>query len=41
MELERVGYEYFGKHYDLARWPIGSAWSFVQELEAPELPGAD
>ncbi len=38
-EVERVAYQYFGKHYDLVRWDIRTAWSFIPELEAPELPG--
>lgn len=37
-EVERVAFDYFGKHYDLVRWDICAAWSFIPELEAPEPP---
>lgn len=39
MELEEVAFKYFGDHYDLVRWDIGTASSFIPELEAPEPPG--
>lgn len=41
MALEEVAFKYFGDHYDLVRWDIGIAWSFIPELEAPEPPGSE